>query len=60
MAHNVPLDELVDRVRDHKMSPKERRAQRVSLVMGLRGDSSTLTHAKVEEILDEVEGHPEE
>jgi hypothetical protein len=41
------------------MSPSERREQRVSLIMGLRGHSSALTREKVEEVLDDVEGHPE-
>ena len=56
MAHTLTLDQLVERARDHKMTPTERRAQRVSMIMGLRGRSSTLTVEKVEEVLDEVEG----
>jgi len=56
MAHALTLDQLVDRARNHKMTPTERRAQRVSMIMGLRGRSSTLTVEKVEEVLDEVEG----
>lgn len=51
------LDALVERARAHKMSPAERRAQRISLIMGLRGDGSTLTHDEVGEFLDEIEGH---
>ncbi len=39
------------------MTPVERRAQRVSLIMGLRGHQSALTKEKIEDILDEVEGH---
>ncbi|HAL07377.1 MAG TPA: hypothetical protein DCP26_08525 [Brevundimonas sp.] len=50
------LDELIARAREHKMTASERRLQRVSLIMGLRGHSSTLTRDKVEEILDETEG----
>jgi len=50
--------EMIERARAHKMSPEERRVQRVSLVMGMRGQSSTLTREKVETILTEVEGLP--
>lgn len=48
--------ELIARARAHKMTPSERRDQRVSLVMGMRGRSSTLTREKVATILAEVEG----
>lgn len=51
------LETLVARARDHKMTASERRTQRVSLIMGLRGHSSTLTRDKVEELLEENEGH---
>ena len=51
------LKQLVERARHHRMTPAERREQRVSLIMGLRGHSSTLTREKVEELLDDVEGH---
>lgn len=50
--------ELIERARSHKMTPDERRDQRVSLVMGMRGDSSTLTREKVTNILTTVEGLP--
>ncbi len=50
------LDDLIARARAHKMSPTERREQRVSMVMGLRGHTSTLTRAEVETLLDEFEG----
>jgi len=50
------LDDLVARARAHKMSPLEKRAQRVSMVMGLRGHNSTLTKEKVATLLDEIEG----
>jgi hypothetical protein len=50
------LEKLIEKARGHKMTPEERRAQRVSMIMGLRGHSSTLTHEIVEEVLDEVEG----
>jgi len=50
------LDELIARARSHKMTPEERRAQRVSLIMGLRSGNSTLSREKVEELMDEREG----
>ncbi len=57
MSNALSLDELVARARAHKMTPTEKRTQRVSLIMGLRAGRSTLTREKVEEILDNVEGH---
>ncbi len=56
MGQPMSLHELADRARLHKMTPAERRAQRASLVMGLRGHSSTLTKDKVEGLLEEFEG----
>ena len=56
MVQSAQLDALVKRVRNHKMTPSERRQQRVSLVMGLRGHTSTLTKEKVETLLEEFEG----
>lgn len=56
MVQPLPLHELADRARSHKMSPVERRAQRASLVMGLRGHTSTLTKDRVETLLEEFEG----
>lgn len=56
MGHPLPLHELAVRARAHKMTSGERRAQRASLVMGLRGHSSTLTKDKVEDLLEEFEG----
>lgn len=50
--------EMIARARAHKMSPNERRDQRISLVMGMRGKSSTLTREKVTTILSEIEGLP--
>ncbi len=57
MANAMSLSELVERARQHKMTPSERRTQRVSLIMGLRAGKSSLTKEKVESILDEVEGY---
>lgn len=56
MNSALTLDELVERARRHKMTPAERHAQRVSLVMGLRADKSTLTREVVEEILGDPDG----
>mgnify|MGYP003578632763 CR=1 FL=1 len=57
MAPVAPnLDDLIARARGHKMTPTERREQRVSMVMGLRGHTSTLTRDEVETLLDEFEG----
>lgn len=56
MSQSARLQDLVAKVRNHKMSPSERRAQRVSLAMGLRAHNSTLTREKVETLLGELEG----
>lgn len=56
MAQAPNLDDLIARARTHKMTPAERREQRVSMVMGLRGHASTLTKEKVETLLEELEG----
>lgn len=57
MQHTT--QELIERARAHKMTPAEKRQQRVSLVMGMRGDKSTLTREKVATLLAEIEGLPE-
>ncbi|HVE21577.1 MAG TPA: hypothetical protein VNC39_06335 [Acidocella sp.] len=53
----MQLIELVEQARAHRMTPKERREQRLSLIMGLRGAHSTLTREKAKEVLDDTEGH---
>lgn len=58
MAASRVTAEMIAKARAHKMTPVERREQRVSLVMGMRGHSSTLTREKVTTILAEVEGLP--
>lgn len=58
MTETRTTSELIARARAHRMTPEERRDQRVSLVMGMRGRSSTLTREKVATILSEVEGLP--
>jgi hypothetical protein len=56
---DLQLDGLVEQARTYKMKPGERREQRVSLIMGLRGAHSTLTREKVREVLDDTEGGEE-
>lgn len=56
MSLTAQLPDLIARARNHKMTPTERRNQRVSLVYGMRGHTSTLTKEKVETLLDEIEG----
>lgn len=58
MNQQLTTAELIARARAHKMTPLERREQRVSLVMGMRGRSSTLTRKEVETILSDAEGLP--
>lgn len=49
--------EMIEKARAYKMTPEERREQRVSFIMGMRGRSSTLTREKVSSLLTELEGH---
>lgn len=56
-THIPSLDELIERARTHVMRPAERRAQRVSLIMGLRSHDSTLTKSQASVLLDQIEGH---
>lgn len=60
---NLTLDQIAELARSHRVTPDERRAQRVSLIMGLRSEKSTLTREKVSDLLNQMEGHessPEE
>lgn len=54
----LTLNEIAERARTHVITPEERRAQRVSMIMGLRSKQSTLTRDRVESMLDEFEGQP--
>jgi len=56
MDQALNLTTLIERARAHKMTPDERREQRISLVMGLRGNRSTLTKEKVGTLMEEFEG----
>lgn len=51
------LDQITALAKSHKVTPEERRAQRVSLIMGVRSKSSTLTREKISDLLNENEGH---
>lgn len=53
----LTLEQIKDVARKHVMTPAERRAQRVSLMMGLRSKNSKVTREEVENFLDQNEGH---
>lgn len=53
----LTLDQIVEKARKHRVTPEERRAQRISLIMGLRSKNSTLTREEVASFLDSNEGH---
>ena len=57
MAKLLSLEEIAERARAHTVTPAERRAQRVSLILGLKSAESCLTREEVEHFLDETEGH---
>lgn len=50
------LEEIVKFSKAHKVTPVERRAQRISLMMGLRSEKSTMTREEVSILLDNIEG----
>ena len=50
------LEEIVKFSKAHKVTPSERRAQRISLMMGLRSEKSTMTREEASVILDSIEG----
>ena len=52
------LDEIAEKARTHVMTPAERRAQRISMIMGLRSKKSVLTRENVQSMLDDFEGQP--
>ena len=56
MAH-LSLEQIAELAGKHEITAEERRAQRVSLIMGLGSKRSTLTRECVEHFLDENEGH---
>jgi hypothetical protein len=52
----LTLAQIAEKAKTHKMTPAERRAQRVSLIMGLRSKNSTVTREQVSSTLDAIEG----
>ena len=52
----MTLDQITAKALSHRVTPEERRAQRVSLIMGLRSKNSTLTREEVASFLDQNEG----
>jgi hypothetical protein len=53
----MTLEQIADMARRHTITPAEKRAQRISMIMGLRSKNSTLTREEVVNILGEIEGH---
>jgi hypothetical protein len=53
----LTLEQIAEKARKHIVTPAERRAQRISLIMGLRSKNSTLTREEVTNFLDQNEGH---
>lgn len=52
----LTLEQIAEKARKHIVTPAERRAQRISLMMGLRSKNSTVTREEVASFLDENEG----
>ncbi|MCW5692557.1 MAG: hypothetical protein KIT48_09340 [Pseudolabrys sp.] len=55
MAH-LTLEQIVEKARAHKVTPEEKRAQRLSLMMGLRDSKSPITREQLKQWMDEHEG----
>lgn len=53
----LTLEQIAEKARKHIVTPAERRAQRISLLMGLQSKNSTLTREDVASFLDQTEGH---
>jgi hypothetical protein len=53
---SLTLEQIAEKARKHVVTPVERRAQRISLMMGLRSKNSTVTREEVASFLDETEG----
>jgi hypothetical protein len=52
----LTLEQIAEKAKKHVVTPAERRAQRISLMMGLRSKNSTVTREEVASFLDENEG----
>lgn len=48
---SLTLDEMIEVARRHKMTPTEKGAQRVSLIMGLKSHKSSLTREQVQDAI---------
>ena len=53
----LTLKQIEKKVRTHTITPAEKRAQRVSLVVGLQSHKSGLTRETISSLMDEIEGH---
>ena len=52
----LTLDEIREKVLKHTITPAEKRAQRVSMVVGLQSGRSGLSRDQVSSLMDEIEG----
>lgn len=53
---SMTLEQIAKLAREHTATPEERRAQRLSLITGLRSYKSTLSREKVSHLVDQLEG----
>lgn len=53
----MTLDQIAALARTHKITPEEKREQRISLISGVLSRKTTLSRSNVVEILNEIEGH---
>jgi hypothetical protein len=53
----MTLEQIAAMARAHKVTPEEKREQRISLINGVLSQKSTLSRSNVVEILNEIEGH---
>ena len=56
MAQSARTTELIERARNLKMTPAQKHAQRVSLVVGLSRHKSSMSRESVEAMVTEYEG----
>ena len=56
MAQSARTTERIERARHLKMTPAQKHAQRVSLVVGLSKGKSAMSRDKVESMVTEFEG----
>ncbi|WP_378947783.1 hypothetical protein [Mesorhizobium sp. ANAO-SY3R2] len=53
----MTLKQIEEKVRSHVITPAEKRAQRVSLAVGLQPYKSALTREEISSLMGEIEGH---